>query len=181
MPCSLKVLHWGEWIHIAIFSQKVWYVVTCKYNTQTLFASIHYVLLRLNILLARLSQAYLISYMFWFRDILVRIRIHGSVPLTNGSGSGSGSGSCSFGQWSSRGQQKNIFQILLLITFRRYIYIILQTWKVIKKSQKSRDKGFSYYFYLIMEGSGSRSRSVPLTNGAGRPKNLRILWIQITG
>ena len=39
-----------------------------------------------------------------------------------------------------------------------------------KKSQKSRNQGFSYYFCLKMEGSGS----VPLTNGSGRPKNIRI-------
>jgi hypothetical protein len=32
------------------------------------------------------------------RDILVRIRIRGFVPLTNGSGAGSGSGSCYFRQ-----------------------------------------------------------------------------------
>jgi len=35
---------------------------------------------------------------FRIRDILVRIRIFGSVPLTNGSGCGFGSGSCSFRQ-----------------------------------------------------------------------------------
>ena len=35
----------------------------------------------------------------FIRDILVRIRIHGSVPLTNGSGFGSGSGS---GSWYFR-------------------------------------------------------------------------------
>ncbi len=46
------------------------------------------------------------------------------------------------------------------------------------KSQKevtsSRNQGFSYYFCLVIEGSGSRS--IPLTNGSGsrRPKNIRI-------
>jgi hypothetical protein len=41
-----------------------------------------------------------------------------------------------------------------------------------KKSQNSRNQGFSYYFCLMKEGSGS----VPLTNGAGsgRPKIIRI-------
>ncbi len=43
------------------------------------------------------------------RDILVRIRIRGSVPLTNGSRSSSGSGSCSFRHWLSRRQQKYYF------------------------------------------------------------------------
>ncbi len=65
------------------------------------------------------------------RDILGRIRIRGSIPLTNGSG------------------------------FR------------IKKSQNSRNQGFSYYFCLMIEGSGF----VPLTNGSGyrsgRPKNIQ--------
>ncbi len=44
-------------------------------------------------------------------------------------------------------------------------------------SQNSRNQGFSYYFCLIIEGSGS----VPLTNGSGsrRPKNTRILLVQI--
>ena len=51
--------------------------------------------------------------------------------------------------------------------------------KVIKKSQNSRNQGFSYYICLMLEGS--RSRSVPLTNGSGsrRPKNIRILRIRI--
>ncbi len=48
-----------------------------------------------------------------------------------------------------------------------------------KKSQNSMNQGFSYYFCLMIEGSGS----VPLTNGSGfgsgRPKNIRILRIQI--
>ncbi len=51
-----------------------------------------------------------------FRDILVWIRIRGFVPLTNGS--------CSFHQWPSRWEKK--FLVFLLISFWRYIYIILQ-------------------------------------------------------
>jgi len=44
-------------------------------------------------------------------------------------------------------------------------------------TKQYRNKGFSYYFCLILEGSGSG----PLTNrsGSGRPKNIRILWIRI--
>jgi hypothetical protein len=50
---------------------------------------------------------------------------------------------------------------------------------VIKKSQNSRNQGFSYYFCLVIEGSGAGT--VPLTNGSGsrRPKNIRILRIRI--
>jgi hypothetical protein len=48
--------------------------------------------------------------------------------------------------------------------------------KVIKKSQNSRNRGFSYYFCLIIEWSGSAyiSQSVPfwpLDPGSGKGKN----------
>jgi hypothetical protein len=53
--------------------------------------------------------------------------------------------------------------------------------KIQKESQNRRNKGFSYYFCMIIEGSGSRagSGSIPLTNGygSGRPKNM---WIRNT-
>ncbi len=100
--------------------------------------------------------------------VRIRIQICGSIPLTNGSGSGCWSGPCYFRQWPSRCQKKILFFILLLFTFWRYIYIIFQRWKVIKKSQKSRNQCFSHYFCLMIEGSGSR-----------RPKNTWILWIRI--
>ncbi len=56
-------------------------------------------------------------------------------------GSDPGSGSCHFRQWLSRCQQKTNFltQFFLLITF----------W--------SRNQGFSYYFCMMIEGSGSNS------------------------
>ncbi len=49
-----------------------------------------------------------------------------------------------------------------------------------KEVTKSRIKGFSYYFSLIMEGSGIHT--VPLTNGSGSgmPKTLRIIRIRYT-
>jgi hypothetical protein len=40
---------------------------------------------------------------FWIRDIMARIRIHGSVLLTYGSGS------CFFRQWLTKSQQKISF------------------------------------------------------------------------
>jgi hypothetical protein len=99
------------------------------------------------------------------------------VPRT--SGSGSGSGSCYFSPWPSRRQQKTIFlfKIFLLITLRRYIYIIFLRQKVTKKSQNSRNQGFFYYFCLMIKVS--RSGSGPLTNGSGsrRPKNIRNIRI----
>ncbi len=82
-----------------------------------------------------------------------------------------------FRPWPLRRQQKTIFFCLLPGTFWRYgHYIIFLRWKVPKKSQYSKNQGFSYYFCLMIEGSGS----VPLTNGSGsrRPKDIRIrIWI----
>ncbi len=51
--------------------------------------------------------------------------------------------------------------------------------KVQKKSQNSRNQGYSYNFCLMIEGSGSGS--IPLTSGSGsgRPKNMWIPWIRI--
>jgi hypothetical protein len=73
----------------------------------------------------------------------------------------------------------NILKSLLLITFWRYTYITFQRKKVKKKSQSSRNQGFSYYFCLVIEGPGSK----PQTNGSGsgsrRPKNIRIRQIRI--
>ncbi len=56
--------------------------------------------------------------------------------------------------------------------------------KIQKESLNSRIQGFSYYFCMIIQGSGSRggsgSGSIPLTSGSesgfGRPKNT---WIRI--
>jgi hypothetical protein len=39
-----------------------------------------------------------------------------------------------------------------------------------KESQNSRNQGYSYYFCMMIEGSGS---------GSGRPKNMWIRWIRI--
>ncbi len=102
----------------------------------------------------------LFSPVFRIPDILVRIpvriRILGSIPLTNGSGSGS----CSFRQWPSRCQQIFPQSFLLLFdgTFTSFF-----TDK--KKSQNSRNQGFSCHFCLMMGG--------PLINGSGPggPKN----------
>ncbi len=118
-------------------------------------------------------------------DILVRIRIwiRGSMPLTNGSKFESGSESCYFHHWPSRRQHKTNLKkcfsayYFLKIHLHRFSKIKSQ-----KMSQNNRNQGFSYYFCLMIEGSGSGSRSIPLTNGSGsrRPKNLWIRWIRNT-
>ncbi len=53
---------------------------------------------------------------------------------------------------------KKIFRLLLFEG--TFFYIIFQSEKVISKLQNSRNKGFSYYFCVMIEGS--RSGSVPL-------------------
>ncbi len=47
------------------------------------------------------------------------------------------------------------------------------------KSQNGRNQDFSYFFCLMIEGSGSEAGFVPLTSGSGWPSNIRILWIRI--
>jgi hypothetical protein len=97
------------------------------------------------------------------RDILVRIWIRVSVSLTNGSGFGSGSGS-----GSSR--------FFAYYFFRLHLPHFSKTKSHnIKKSQNSRNQGFSYYCCLMIEGSGSVPRTVTTNgSGSGRPKNIRI-------
>ncbi len=53
----------------------------------------------------------LIETVLWIRNILVRIRIRESVPLTYRSGF------CFFRQWLQDGNNKKIFKVFLLITF----------------------------------------------------------------
>jgi hypothetical protein len=89
-------------------------------------------------------------------DILVWIRIRGSMSLTNGSGSRIGSGSCYFVIDLQDANKKLIF----LKSFSAY-YLLF---KVQKKSQNSRNQDFSYYFCLMAEGSGSGR---PKTCGSG--------------
>ncbi len=67
-------------------------------------------------------------------------------------------------------QDANIKLFFLLITFWHLHHF--SNIKSHKESQNSRNQGFSYYFCLMIEGSGS----VHLTNGSGsrKPKNILI-------
>jgi hypothetical protein len=56
--------------------------------------------------------------------------------------------------------RKSLF--CLLGTFRRYIYIIFQRSKVIKKSQNNRNQCFSFYFSLMIDGSRRPKNSFSL-------------------
>ncbi len=108
------------------------------------------------------------------RDILVRIRIRGTVPLANEFGS------WYFREWPSRRQLKfffsNIFCFLLL-KLHLHHFSKIKCHKEVTTQQELRF--FLLYFCLIIEGSGAGS--VPLTNGSGsgRLKNMRI-WIRNT-
>jgi hypothetical protein len=69
--------------------------------------------------------------------------------------------------------QKQIFltQFFLPITFEGTLHLDhFSKIKRQKESQNSRNQGFSYYFCMMIEGSGS---------GSGRPKNMWIRWIWI--
>ncbi len=119
--------------------------------------------------------------MFRIHDILELIRIRGSMPLTNGSGSGSWIRILLFSSLTFKMPTKNN---LCLNIFSAYYCLNIHLHNFPKiKSQKeslnSRNQGFSYYFCMMTEGSGSGS--IPLTNGSGsgRPENMWIRWIRI--
>ncbi len=117
------------------------------------------------------NALYLWEPVFWIHDILVwiRFRIRGSKPLTNGPDPAPAIFVIDLQDANNKLIKKKVF---LLITFWRYICIMFQRLKVQKKSQNSRNQGFSYYFCLLIEGSVS----IPLANGSGsgRPINM---WI----
>ncbi len=121
---------------------------------------------------------------FRIRDILVwiRIRIRGSMPLTNGYGSGFGSGSFFVTDLQDANKKKFILFFLLYYFLKIHLHLFSKI-KSQKESQNSRNPGFSYYFCMMIEGSrsGSGEGSIPLTNGSGsrRPKNMWIRWIRI--
>ncbi len=130
--------------------------------------------------------------MLRIHDILgwIRIRIRGSMPLNNGSGSGSWIRILLFSSLTKVPAKKLFFNTI----FSAYYFLKLHLHhfskiKSQKESQNSRNQGFSYYFCMMIEGSGSESRaksgsgSIPLTSGSrfgsGGPKNMWIWWIRI--
>ncbi len=123
--------------------------------------------------------------MLRIHDLLgwIRIRIRGSMPLTNGSGSGSWNRILLFSSLTLKmPEKKKKFNTF----FSAYYFLKLHLHhfskiKSQKESQNSRNQGFSYYFCMMIEGSGSGS--IPVTSGSGfgsgRPKNMWIRWIRI--
>jgi hypothetical protein len=109
--------------------------------------------------------------------------------LTNGSGSGFGSKFGS-GSWIldpdpailvidlQHASKKLIFNtIFSAYNFLKEHLHNFSKIKSQKESQNIRNQGFSNYFYMMIEGSGS----IPLTSGSGswRPKNMWIRWIRL--
>ncbi len=122
-------------------------------------------------------------------DILVWIRIRGSMPLTNGSGFGSGYwirillfSSLTCKMLTKKTNLKNSFSAYYFWKVHLHYFSKI---KSKKKLQTSRSQGFSYYFCMMIEGSGFAAGSglIPITNGSGsgsrRPKNIRIRRIRI--
>jgi hypothetical protein len=141
-------------------------------------------------------------------DILgwIRIRIRGSMPLTNGSGFGSGSWILDPdpGSWIRILDPNLLYSSLTFkmparfwffnAIFSAYDFLKLHLHHFSKiqnqkESQNNRNQGFFLLFCMNIEGSGSGSRagsgsgSIPLTSGSGsgswRPKNMWIRWIRI--
>jgi hypothetical protein len=128
---------------------------------------------------------------FRIHEILgwIRIRIRGSMPLTCGSGSGSwilDPDPAFFVIDLQDASQKLIFNTIFSAYYPYFLKVHLHHFSKIKSQkepQNCRNQGFSYYFCMMIEGSGSGSRagsgSIPLTSGSGSgwPKNM---WIRNT-
>jgi hypothetical protein len=106
---------------------------------------------------------------FRIHDILgwIRIRILGSMLLTNGFGSGIRIRILLFSSLTFKMPAKK----LIFNTFFSAYYFLkvhlhhFSKIKSPKESQNRRNQGFSYYFCMMIEGSGSGS--IPLTSGSG--------------
>ncbi len=94
----------------------------------------------------------------WIRDILVRIRICGSIPLTYGS--------CFFRQWKMPTNIHFFKTFFDYYSFKAHLHH-----KKSKKSQNNRNQGFSCLFCSLIEGSGSPEPYKIMTNpDPGGPK-----------
>jgi hypothetical protein len=102
-----------------------------------------------------------------------RIRIRGSMPLTNGSGS------CYLVIDLQDANKKIIFLKSLSASY----FLRVDTSFFQDKKSKRSYKTVSHYFCLLIEGTGPGSGSVPIPltkgSGSGRPKNMWIRWIRI--
>jgi hypothetical protein len=97
-----------------------------------------------QLVFAHLSKKSLVAAMMWIRDILMRIRIRGSVLLTYGSRFGSGS--CFFRQWLTRCNKKYLFKTCFAYYFMKVHEHQSSKIKIKKEVKTSRNKVFSYFF-----------------------------------
>ncbi len=115
----------------------------------------------------RLLPSVLQSSLVNLWNFCTRILICRSVLLT----SGFESGSCFFRQWLTSCKQKIIFfKVCLLVTFWRYFTSAFRE-KIQKKSTDRINQGFSSFFCLWMEGSGSGSIQLMTDPDPGGPKS----------
>ncbi len=134
---------------LTYINQHGWYV-RCRYSCFNGDVTSHYWKERkCPIVYSRIQHTSVPDPWHFGMDPDPRVWILGSVHLTNGSGSGSGSGS--FRQWLSRCRNKKYFflKVFMLISFWRYIHIILQRYKIIKTSQNVEIKGFLFFCSLM--------------------------------
>ncbi len=135
-----------------------------------------------------------VGYLWTYeKQVLNFLQCSGSLTFWYGSGSlgsgpltkGSGSGSCYFHHWPAKHQQKRSKKSFSVYSFFQ-VHLHHSSHFTDKKSRRSlknsRNKVFSYYFFLMIGGSGP----VPLTTGSRKPKILRIrstdfLYIFFTG
>ncbi len=120
----------------------------------------------------------------WIRDILVRIRMRiqilGSVIQYHWLTDLDADTAPDLALFVSDLQDANnklFFSVsFYAYSFLKVQFIILHRKKVIKKSQDSGNHGFSLFFYLLIEGSGTGSvqGDYGYRRGSSRPKNLPI-------
>ncbi len=114
--------------------------------------------------------------MLRIHDILVWIRIRGSMPLTNGSRSGSGSIFINDLQDANKNliKKKKFSAYYFLKVLKHYLLKKVKSQKEVTKQQKSK---FFLLFLLNVRRIGSGS--IHLTNGSGSgSRRLKITWIR---
>ncbi len=81
-----------------------------------------------------------------------------------------GSGSCYFRHWPSRCQQKIVKTIFSAYYFLKVYLHHFSKIESQKESQNRRNQGFSYFFCMMIEGSGSGSILWQVDPDPGGPK-----------
>jgi hypothetical protein len=93
------------------------------------------------------------------RDILVRIRIRGSVPTSDKNFTPDPAPDPAVFSVTFKMATKNVLFFLIYFAYyflKVHLHNFSKIKKVIKKSQISWNQDFSYHFCLVIEGSGSK-------------------------